>query len=75
MGKRLEFRDFNEKGLSRFIMHLRKVCNMEEKTVQEAEALYYECIIEQIYLSTIIYRLKMKMGKRLQSYVLTSACA
>ena len=34
-GKRLEFRDFNEKGLSRFIMHLRKVCNMEEKTVQK----------------------------------------
>ena len=23
-GKRLEFRDFNEKGLSRFVMHLRK---------------------------------------------------
>jgi len=38
-GKRLEFRDFNEKGLSRFIMHLRKVCKMEEKTVQEAGAL------------------------------------
>lgn len=34
-GKRLEFRDFNERGLSRFIMHLRKVCKMEEKTVQK----------------------------------------
>lgn len=34
-GKRLEFRNFNEKGLSRFIMHLRKVCNMEEKTVHK----------------------------------------
>lgn len=34
-GKRLEFRDFNEKGLSRFILHLRKTCKMEEKTVQK----------------------------------------
>lgn len=38
-GKRLEFRDFNEKGLSRFVMHLRKKCKLEEKTVQEAGTL------------------------------------
>ena len=35
-GKRLEFRDFTEKGLSKFIMHLRKVCKMEEKTKANA---------------------------------------
>lgn len=34
-GKRLEFRDFDEKGLSRFIMHLRRVDKLEEKTVQK----------------------------------------
>ena len=34
-GKRLEFRDFNEKGLSRFVMHLRKTRKLEEKTVQK----------------------------------------
>ena len=34
-GKNLEFRDFNENGLSRFIMHLRKIRKLEEKTVQK----------------------------------------
>ena len=34
-GKRLEFRDFDEKGLGRFIMHLRRVDKLEEKTVQK----------------------------------------
>ena len=34
-GKKLEFRDFDEKGLNRFIMHLRRVAKLEEKTVQK----------------------------------------
>ena len=34
-GRRVEFRDFNENGLNRFIMHLRKVRKLEEKTVQK----------------------------------------
>lgn len=34
-GKKLEFLDFDEKGLSRFIMHLRRVDKLEEKTVQK----------------------------------------
>ena len=33
--KRLEFRDFNEKGLNRYILFLRKNQNLEEKTVQK----------------------------------------
>ena len=32
-GKRLEFRDFNERGLTKFILHLRKQRTLEEKTV------------------------------------------
>lgn len=34
-GCRVEFSDFNENGINRFIMHLRKVRKLEEKTVQK----------------------------------------
>lgn len=34
-GRRLEFEDFNEKGLNRFLMHLRKTRGLEEKTVHK----------------------------------------
>lgn len=34
-GRRLEFEDFNENGCNRFIIHLRKTCGLEEKTVQK----------------------------------------
>lgn len=34
-GKGIEFEDFNESGVNRFIMHLRKTRELEEKTVQK----------------------------------------
>lgn len=34
-GKGIDFEDFNENGVNRFIMHLRKTRELEEKTVQK----------------------------------------